>query len=565
MPPVPSYPKKPPVKPGVQMRQLHWGKLADAKIKGTIWESEISDEKVVIDKSELEATFAAVAAKSSGAEAEASNSTKAVGAGTKKVEVVTLLDPKTSNNTAIALSRFRKSPEQIASAILSGEEMPADQISSLLAILPSPEDAELVQGYDGDTSMLGKAEAFFLAIAAVPRYTARTKALQVRATFAERHHELSSKIEDVAEAVNEVRSSKALKVVLEHALALGNYLNGGTSKGSAWGFKLDSLNKLIGTKTLDGKSTLLHYLARKLATKGIIDQLGDELEHVEPAARIVWKDEVGEVSALETAVKLVETQVKLDKNDAFKASMGTFHSSAKVKVEASVALKIKTNEACTSMLKWFGEDVKTQPEEVFSALHNFLLTLEKGHRYNIECDEKVAKAKRQEETRLAMQQRNRDRSISGSSKAPSLRPGGGGASDAPKLGVPSWQKPKGVDNTSGPGPKPAGIGVDAELAAKLARRNNPPQSPGKTDLVDGCARVAHAPSHIHGVHPYVSTLKPTPQSCADSACLCFPHRPTKAMANGVRVRQLSFDRRKTGSSKGGQSSAAQRSAMFGGR
>ena len=66
----------------------------------------------------------------------------------------------------------------------------------------------------------------------------------------------------------QVRSSKALKQVIEYALAIGNYLNGGTNKGAAWGFKVDSLNKLIGTKTLDNKSTLLHYMARKVRPSG---------------------------------------------------------------------------------------------------------------------------------------------------------------------------------------------------------------------------------------------------------------------------------------------------------
>ena len=123
------------------------------------------------------------------------------------------------------------------------------------------------QGYDGPRELLGKAEQFFLAIASVPRYTIRTKCLITRASYAERALELGGKIEDVAAAVKEVRTSKALKTVLQHALAIGNYLNGGTNKGAAWGFKIDSLNKLIGTKTLDGKSTLLHYLARKLAAQ----------------------------------------------------------------------------------------------------------------------------------------------------------------------------------------------------------------------------------------------------------------------------------------------------------
>ena len=50
----PAYPKKAPVKPNVQMRQLHWGKLPDAKIKGTMWENDLSDEHASIDTAELE-------------------------------------------------------------------------------------------------------------------------------------------------------------------------------------------------------------------------------------------------------------------------------------------------------------------------------------------------------------------------------------------------------------------------------------------------------------------------------------------------------------------------------
>lgn len=34
---------------------------------------------------------------------------------------------------------------------------------------------------------------------------------------------------------------------------------------------------------------------------------------------------------------------------------------------------------------------------LLSQLHNFTLTLQKGHRYNLDCDEKEAKKARQEE------------------------------------------------------------------------------------------------------------------------------------------------------------------------
>ena len=67
-----------------------------------------------------------------------------------------------------------------------------------------------MQGHDGPKELLGKAEQFFLAIASVPRYTIRTKCMLTKANFPERAHELKTKVEDVAEAVKEVRPSKAL-------------------------------------------------------------------------------------------------------------------------------------------------------------------------------------------------------------------------------------------------------------------------------------------------------------------------------------------------------------------
>ena len=44
--PPPGAPKKTPKKPGVPMKQLHWGKIPDAKIKGTMWENDIKDDKI---------------------------------------------------------------------------------------------------------------------------------------------------------------------------------------------------------------------------------------------------------------------------------------------------------------------------------------------------------------------------------------------------------------------------------------------------------------------------------------------------------------------------------------
>ena len=74
---------------------------------------------------------------------------------------------------------------------------------------------------------------------------------------------------------------------------------------------------------------LLYVCVAQLAGKGTVDTLMEELEHVEPAARIVWKDEEGELASLGAALKQVETQVKLDKNEKFVREFGDFHKQAR--------------------------------------------------------------------------------------------------------------------------------------------------------------------------------------------------------------------------------------------
>jgi hypothetical protein len=84
----------------------------------------------------------------------------------------------------IAISRLRMSNADIAAAIRSGAEdaFSAEQLSAILAILPSAEDADTCLNFDGPTDSLGKAEQFFQAVASVPKYMAHTKCMHVRST-----------------------------------------------------------------------------------------------------------------------------------------------------------------------------------------------------------------------------------------------------------------------------------------------------------------------------------------------------------------------------------------------
>ena len=389
-----------------------------------------------------------------------------------------------ANNVSISISRFKQTPEAIAKAILHGdpESLSADQLASLQTILPTAEDVEVVQGFDGPAASLGKAEQFFLSLAAVPRYAVRAKCMLTRANFDEKLVELSHSVEAVQQAAEQVRGSVTLRLVCEVTLAIGNYLNGGTAKGGAWGFKLDSLNKLLDTKSLDGKSTLLHYLARELDRQhGGVDppelppplRLSAELSFVDAAARLRWKDECTEVSALSAGIEQVAAQVEMDKTGPFAESLGAFYTQASKQVSALVSKKDAADDACARIIAWFGEDKKANPEEVFSTLHNFMLSLEKARRYNVDCDEQeLRRLKKEKELKLRTEKAASGEKAAQGEKVASRGKAAFGAESTQEKKLAKWRG--GIGGTiSGmrSGSMLPGGASDSELAAKLARRN----------------------------------------------------------------------------------------------
>jgi len=426
-PMAPAYPKKAPVKPSQPMRQLHWGKLPDMKVKGTLWEKEVDDSKVAIDKDELESLFATKQpAKAGGADGEKKEDKKKKGP-----EMANLLDAKTSQNTGIARARIKQTDAELAETLRTGgDAMDADTLTSLLKILPTEENLEAVRDYDGPEESLSQAEKFMRAVGKVPRYQLRVKCMLIRATFDEKVAEISESVSLVAQAVKEVRTSPALKKVLQMTLALGNYLNGGTNKGAAWGFKLDTLSKLSGTKTVDNKSTLLHYIAGLLAkeaekgnssggdgeektTDAVL--LLKQMPSLEQALRVVWVDAGADVSALRGSLKQVENAVSSDKEESFKAALGDFHSRATAEEKKLTEEHAVADKGCLDLCAWLAEEVKggkLEPEKVFAALHTFALALEKAHAFNVEAVEKEAKKKRMEAAAKAREEEMAARKLS---------------------------------------------------------------------------------------------------------------------------------------------------------
>jgi diaphanous 1 len=52
-------------------------------------------------------------------------------------------------------------------------------------------------------------------------------------------NDLEPKVDKIAQTMKELPANKKIVKIMEFALALGNYLNGSSARGGAWGFKLD--------------------------------------------------------------------------------------------------------------------------------------------------------------------------------------------------------------------------------------------------------------------------------------------------------------------------------------
>ena len=78
--------------------------------------------------------------------------------------------------------------------------------------------------------------------------------------------------------------------MLRKMLAVGNIMNQGTRNGRAVGFTLDSMLKMVHTKGVDKKTTVLDYVVKSLLDKedgeSTINNLIEDLGNVEMTARV---------------------------------------------------------------------------------------------------------------------------------------------------------------------------------------------------------------------------------------------------------------------------------------
>jgi len=372
------------------MRPLHWSKVPDAKVAGTLWlEDAMEESKAAVDAADLEGIFglAETRGRSATKDVERERSGSVEGKAKTKKEQVQLVDNKRSNNISIALARIRLSDEQMRAAVVDPVSHPLtpEQVSAILPALPTAEELEMVKEYTGDVDSLGRVEKFFLVLSDVERLGPRLQALQATQQFAPQWESLADEFKTVLIAVDQVRSSEALKAILRQVLRLGNYLNGTSARGGAYGFKLADLSKLVNVKSADSKTTLLHYLARLLTEGGsLIDDVKSELNALPEAKDIPLSEKRGELAKLSSQVALAKQQLEIGvkEADAMTPLLTEFCEGAQKQLDELKADATAAEEALKKLALWTAEKPSATVEDLFRPLAEFVKAIEKAAQDN---------------------------------------------------------------------------------------------------------------------------------------------------------------------------------------
>ncbi|PON74559.1 Tensin phosphatase [Parasponia andersonii] len=388
-----AQPKKTNLKP------YHWLKLTRA-MQGSLWaEAQKTDEASKapeFDMSELEILFSAAVPNSDHGSPGGKSNRRASGPKSEKVQLIEL---RRAYNCEIMLSKVKVPLPDLMSSVLALDEsaLDVDQVENLIKFCPTKEEMDLLKGYSGDKENLGKCEHFFLELMKVPRAEAKLRVFSFKIQFSSQVSDLRNNLN----IVNAIRNSVKLKRIMQTILSLGNALNHGTARGSAIGFRLDSLLKLTDTRARNNKMTLMHYLCKVLAEKlpDLLD-FPKDLVSLEGSTKIQLKYLAEEMQAISKGLEKVVQELTASENDGpvsvnFCKTLKEFLTHAEAEVRSLASLYSSVGRNADALTLYFGEDPARCPfEQVVSTMLNFVRMFIKAHdenRKQLEFEKKKAR------------------------------------------------------------------------------------------------------------------------------------------------------------------------------
>lgn len=270
--------------------------------------------------------------------------------------------------------------------------MQAEVLRELQANMPDSGELEALHAYldsGGDPAQLGRAEQLFVALRAVARLPQKLKVLEFKGGLAERAGEVAGPLGHVATALDQLRASPQLRLLLHTALRLGNALNAGR-KAPQRGIRLASLKKLADTRSMDGSTTLMHYLAALMleSSPGALSlgKPGSECCAVPDATHWTFAELEAQLSGLSSGIDMVRREQELAGPGGEARQLGALAGQASAVQQRGQQLLAAARHKAADTLRFLGEDVPgepgfsaSEPRRMLTDVRDFFALLHKAH------------------------------------------------------------------------------------------------------------------------------------------------------------------------------------------
>uniref|UniRef100_A0A7N8Y8F8 Formin-like 1a n=1 Tax=Mastacembelus armatus TaxID=205130 RepID=A0A7N8Y8F8_9TELE len=369
-----------------RMPLLNWQPLKPNQVTGTVFH-ELDDEQVLgeLNMEMFEEQF------KTRAQGDPVDLSKIKKKSVKAPSKTSLIDANKAKNLAITLRKGGMNPANICTAIetYNQQSLSIDFLELLVHFIPSDFEMKLLVNYEKDGRPLGDLtdeDQFMLRFGKISRLSQRINTLTFMGNFPETVKRLQPQLNSIISASMSIKSSTKLKKILEIVLAFGNYMNS-SKRGAAYGFRLQSLDLLLETKSTDRSQTLLQFITHIIQEKyPDLANFHTELHFVDKAALVSLDGILQDIRSLERGMEMTKKEFLVQDDSAV---LKEFIKTNSEQLEALIKDSKTAQEAYGSVVEYFGENPKTTQPSMFFPLFGRFITAYKTAQQEIERKKKM--------------------------------------------------------------------------------------------------------------------------------------------------------------------------------
>lgn len=341
---------------------LNWIALKPNQVRGTIF-NELDEERPRrrINFAEFEEKFRLGGAVGAAPDPDSDTLASFPSKRFRKPDTVSLLEHTRLRNIAISRRKLDTPVEKVIAAVnsLDLKQLPLESVEILQRMVPTEAEQKAYKEYVAEKkpiNQLTEEDKFLMQLTKVERISAKLSIMSYMGNFFDNIHLITPQIHAIISGSSSVKSSTKLRNVLEIILAFGNYLNS-SKRGPAYGFKLQSLDTLMDTKSTDKRISLLHYIVATIRQNfPELMNFDTELLYIDKAAQVSLENVAGDVSELERGMEQVRREAEA--RDCLRAAphvLRDFLANASDKLRRLRGETKHAQDSFASCVEYFGE------------------------------------------------------------------------------------------------------------------------------------------------------------------------------------------------------------------